>query len=130
MPASAGRVSLTAFLARFSLLVDKPSWVFLLHRGHPSICESSIRDGLQGSTCVSMAGMLQLGAVDRQTQRCWWHGELGDPGTLSRDPHTCDARPRDQPREEGVAVSLYGVLVHRGEETELLNTTLYFNLIL
>lgn len=124
MPASAGRVSLTAFLARFSLLTDKPSWVFLLHRSHPSICESSIRDGLQGSTCVWVAGMLQLGAMEWQTQHCWWHRELSDPGTLSRDPHTCNARVCQQPREEGVAVSLYGALVHRGEETELLNSTL------
>lgn len=49
--------------------------------------------------------MLQLGAMDGHTQHCWWHRELSDPGTLSRDPHTRDARPWDQPRDEGVAVS-------------------------
>lgn len=115
MPASAGRVSLTALLTCFSLLTDKPSWVFLLHCSHPSFCKRSIRDGLQGRSCVSVGRMLQLGAVDWQTQHCWWHRELRDPGTLPRDPHTFNARPWDQPSEEGVAVSLYVVLVRRGE---------------
>lgn len=123
-------VSLAAFLACFSLLPDKPSWLFWLHCSHLSVCERSITDGLQGSTCICVVGVLRLGAVVRRTLHCWWHRELSDTGTLSRDTHVCDARSCGQRKEEGVAVSSCGVLVHGGKETELLNSTLYFNLIL
>lgn len=81
MPTLAGRLSVRAFLSCFPLFTDEPSQVFLFHHSHPSICKSSIRDGLQSSISLLVAEKLQLDAT--QTQHCWWHRELSSTGTLS-----------------------------------------------
>lgn len=115
------------FWRAFRCSLINPPGFFLFYRRHPRIGERSTRDGLQDSNCILVAGVRQLGATFQQTCHCWSHG--GDPVTLSKDPHTWNAGPWDQPRDKGLAV-LCEALLHRGKEAELLNSTLYLNLIL